>query len=279
MKIKILGSGGGEAYPATFCACEHCNAARRAGGKSIRTLSQTLINDDLLIDFPADTAEHARRFGLNLGDIANILVTHTHSDHFVPQPLFCRGGVYAHNLKEPEVTIHGSSDVKRVFNAVESAYGCNPSIKETIHINEIKAYETKNIGRYKVTALPANHAPNLVALNYIIEDSGKTLIYFHDTGFPDMAVLDFIKGKGFRAVDAVMMDATMGEGKTWSHHMNFEDNKRLCALLIKFGIASLRTVFVANHITHNNALTHDKIEEIFSDTKIAVSYDGMEIEL
>ena len=70
MKIKILGSGGGEAYPATFCACEHCNAARRAGGKSIRTLSQTLINDDLLIDFPADTAEHARRFGLNLGDIA-----------------------------------------------------------------------------------------------------------------------------------------------------------------------------------------------------------------
>ena len=31
MKIKILGSGGGEGYPATFCGCDHCNTAIRKG--------------------------------------------------------------------------------------------------------------------------------------------------------------------------------------------------------------------------------------------------------
>lgn len=34
MELKILGSGGGEGYPALFCECDHCKAARKAGGKS-----------------------------------------------------------------------------------------------------------------------------------------------------------------------------------------------------------------------------------------------------
>lgn len=33
MKLHILGSGGGEGYPALFCNCVRCNAARKAGGK------------------------------------------------------------------------------------------------------------------------------------------------------------------------------------------------------------------------------------------------------
>ena len=71
MKIKILGSSGGESFPASFCCCEHCEMARQAGGKSLRSLSQTLIDDDLLIDFPTDTDDHCRRFGINLGKIKN----------------------------------------------------------------------------------------------------------------------------------------------------------------------------------------------------------------
>ena len=103
MKIKILGSGGGEGFPAAFCSCDHCEAARKMGGKSLRTLSQTIINDDLLIDFPADTNAHCLRFGINLGKLQNVLITHSHSDHFAPQLLAYRGGVYAHNLKYQDI--------------------------------------------------------------------------------------------------------------------------------------------------------------------------------
>lgn len=278
MKITILGSGGGEAYPATFCGCEHCVAARRAGGKSIRTLSQTLINDDLLVDFPADTAEHARRGGLNLGDVGNILITHTHSDHFVPSVLFCRGGVYAHEMKYPTVNIYGSSDVERVFSAVDSGYSCDVKIKESIHVNEVKAYETRSVGDYTVTALPALHAPKLIALNYVIERDGKTLIYFHDTGYPTDEVLCFLEKRGTRA-DCVLMDATMGVSNNYKYHMSFDDNKRLAEALRARGIADGSTVFVANHITHNQAGLHEEIEEIFADTDILVSYDGLVVEV
>lgn len=282
MKITILGSGGGEGYPATFCGCDHCNEARRVGGKSIRTLSQTLINDDLLIDYPHDSATHARRHGLNLGDIENLLVTHGHSDHFYPCEFFLRGGCYAHNLKFSELKIYGSLPVKGIFDAVSKAYGGGQRILETVKFNVILAYETKKIGRYTVTALPAKHAPALTALNYIIECDGKTLIYFHDTGFPNMNVLDFIKGQErFRRVDCVMMDATMGvaEIEDAMHHMSFEQNKRLVELLKKLDIADDHTRFIANHITHNKAETHEKIEQIFEGTPIEVSYDGLTVEL
>ena len=120
----------------------------------------------------------------------------------------------------------------------------------------------------------------LIALNYIVEQNGKTLIYFHDTGYPEMEVLDFIKGKGFKA-DCVMLDATMGttENPDSSGHMAFEQDKRLAVSLKKLGIADENTVFIANHITHNHAETHEKVEEIFKGTGIVVSFDGLELEI
>ena len=49
MKIKYLGTAAAEAFPAIFCNCKYCEEARELGGKNIRTRSQSLVNDDLLI--------------------------------------------------------------------------------------------------------------------------------------------------------------------------------------------------------------------------------------
>ena len=55
MKLTYLGTAAAEAVPAIFCNCEICKEARKLGGKNVRTRSQALINDDLLLDFPAGT--------------------------------------------------------------------------------------------------------------------------------------------------------------------------------------------------------------------------------
>ena len=280
MKITILGSGGGEGYPAAFCGCDHCNEARRVCGKSIRTLSQTLINGDLLIDFPCDTRIHALNAGVNLGDVANLLVTHTHSDHFAPEELSCRGGCYAHNIKEPTLTIRGSSDVKRFFDTVFSVYNLSGKVAEGILFDEFEPYESRKVGNYTVTPLPARHAQGLIPYNYIISDGEKTLLYLLDTGYPTDEVLEFIR-KNVAHADAVIMDATMGVAPAGAYygHMGFEDNKILKEYLVSEGVADQNTVFVADHITHNKAETHDKIEEIFEGTGILVAYDGMVLEI
>ena len=55
MKFQYLGTAAAEGWPAVFCRCEACEEAARRGGKNIRTRSQALVNDDLLLDLPPDT--------------------------------------------------------------------------------------------------------------------------------------------------------------------------------------------------------------------------------
>ena len=58
MKLTYLGTAAAEGFPAVFCNCKYCVEARRLKGKNIRTRSQSIVNDDLLIDLPADTYHH-----------------------------------------------------------------------------------------------------------------------------------------------------------------------------------------------------------------------------
>ena len=76
MKIKFLGTAAAEGWPAVFCNCENCKKAASLGGKNIRTRSQILVNDDLLIDLPPDTYLHKLAHGLDLSKVSVLLVTH-----------------------------------------------------------------------------------------------------------------------------------------------------------------------------------------------------------
>ena len=54
MKLHYLGTAAAEAIPAVWCNCEVCKKIRKTRGKDVRTRSQVLINDDLMVDFPQD---------------------------------------------------------------------------------------------------------------------------------------------------------------------------------------------------------------------------------
>ena len=64
MKIQYLGTAAAEGWPALFCRCKACKEAARLGGKNLRTRSQAIIDDCLLVDFPPDTYLHMLRDGL-----------------------------------------------------------------------------------------------------------------------------------------------------------------------------------------------------------------------
>lgn len=64
MKLKYLGTAAAEGWPALFCHCEACKKARKLGGKNIRTRSQAIADNRLLIDFCADTYMHVLQQGL-----------------------------------------------------------------------------------------------------------------------------------------------------------------------------------------------------------------------
>jgi ribonuclease BN (tRNA processing enzyme) len=90
MKLTYLGTAAAEGWPALFCRCEYCKKALERGGKNLRTRSQAMVNDDLLIDFPADSFSHMQQNGLNFSAVKTLLITHSHMDHFSPTDLHLR---------------------------------------------------------------------------------------------------------------------------------------------------------------------------------------------
>jgi len=277
MKIEILGSGGGEGYPALFCGCEHCNAARKAGGKSLRTLSQTLIDGKLLIDLPADTHMHFLQNNLNLGEIEHLLITHVHDDHYCPNLLSTRGTDFAPVVAAEKLHIYGNADVKRLFDCYYNLFPIREEIRQNIVFHTLTPFESVNIGEYVVTPLKANHAPEQTALNYVIDDGKTALLYLLDSGYPTEETLSFLCDNK-RKFDCVVMDGTMGVNY-YKYHMNFEENVALKHYLETNGLTRSQTQFVVAHITHNHAGLHEEIENYFKDSGIVPAYDGMKINL
>ncbi|MBQ5791771.1 MAG: hypothetical protein IIW19_03595, partial [Clostridia bacterium] len=65
MKLTYLGTAAAEGVPALFCDCPTCRYSRKHGGRNVRTRSQALIDDALLIDMGPDALMHALNFGLD----------------------------------------------------------------------------------------------------------------------------------------------------------------------------------------------------------------------
>ncbi len=275
MKLEIWGSGGGEGYPAFFCNCDHCVAARKAGGKSLRTLHQAFIDESILIDLPMDTNAHLLKAQRSLWDIEHILITHVHADHFVPQFLDTRGGCFAHGIKHEKINFYGSSKVKEYFDGVFSVYPINPDIRKGYVFPELSLKQPVKVGKHTVIPLKAEHSPDIMSLNYIISDGKQSILYLVDTGYPTAETLDFIQKSNLN-VGCVVMDCTMGDESngTYCYHMSFPENIKLKKELAERGVITEKTPVVVTHVTHNSSPTHEEIEKYFEGTGITVAYDG-----
>ena len=249
MKLTYLGTAAAEGFPALFCNCEYCREARRLGGKNIRTRSQSLINEDLLIDFPGDTYHHFLTNGIEGDKIKYLIITHSHSDHLYPRDLFNRHGCYAHNMSVPTLEVFCSG-------VTASRIGEPPNVKVTV----LEPFNTVEFSGYRVTALPARHMPSGEPFIYIIEKDGKALLYAHDTGYFFEEVFDYIKEHNIR-FDMVSLDCTNVDipiPDTGSH-MGFPNICRVLKRLESLGAVSNKTVKYVNHFSHNGNPLHDHL--------------------
>ena len=269
MKLTYLGTAAAEGFPALFCKCTHCNEARRLGGKNIRTRSQALINDDLLIDFPADTYHHFLQNEINGDEIKYLLVTHAHSDHFYPRDLFIRHGCYAHDMRVTTL---------KVFCSEHTLSKVGNELPENVEFNVLEPFVTVELGSYRITPLPAKHMPGGQPLIYIIEGD-KTLLYAHDTGYFHESVFKYIE-KSSIVFDIVSLDCTnidipiTDEGS----HMGFPNIQRVLDRLCSIGAVTETTLKYVNHFSHNGAPLHDDLTRKAQKIGCKVSFDGCKIE-
>lgn len=276
MKFKYLGTAAAEGFPAMFCDCEYCMEARKRKGKNIRTRSQSIINEDLLIDLPADTYIHAINNDLEMFKVKYLLLTHEHGDHFYPQELNVRGHWYAPSLKQKLVII-GSKVVYDKYLKFTDAM--SQGVRDLIEFRVVNAFEKINLGDYEITALPARHG-SMTGFIFDIQKDGKRILYAHDTGYFLDSVFDWIKSNGVR-YDFVTLDCTNVEftPSDESFHMGLDNDQRLKQKLVSLGAIDDKTLTYVNHFSHNANPLHEELCKKAERRGFQVAYDGLEINL
>lgn len=278
MKLTYYGTAAAEGMPAFFCNCDNCERARKAGGKNIRSRSQALVNNDLLIDFPADTYMHVAWYGLDLRKVENILITHSHMDHLCPADLA--------NTRPPYALRDDDAGKFKVYMSQASSAAALPTlIKEGVldsfvDVVTVKPFEPFKVLSYEITPLKASHDLKTAPLIYIISDGKKTMLYGHDSGwFPKetWAWLEENKPK----FDYVSLDCTCtcDKGNPYpDHHMNLEACSNVKSKMLEIGCADEKTIFCLHHFSHNGGYTYDELVPVAKELGFLVSYDTMSVE-
>lgn len=271
MKIKYLGTAAAEGWPGIFCTCGKCEEARKLKGKNIRTRSQAIIDNRLLIDFPPDTYIHSLQHNVYLPDISHIIITHSHQDHLYPDEFLflAKGFCVNKNL----VNLYGNEKVTHKLRSSISKIPLDER-ERIIRLKTLKPYISYNVMEYTITPLLANHDKGEECFIYIIEKGNKRLLYGNDSGIFTDETWNYISGMQF---DIISLDCTMGKIKEGTNHMGIPDNLETIERMKKVGCINEDTQIVLTHFSHNGGLLHHEVEDMVKQHGIKVAYDGFEI--
>ena len=188
MKLLCLGTGAAD-----------WNPKQASADPAFRRLTAALVNDDLMIDCGSCIHEFAETFGYTglYRAVTSILVTHSHGDHFNADAI-ARVSAEA----DGAVTVYGDPVIATLL-----------PLSEKLRFVPMEIGVPTAVGRYTVTALPANHSTAYAEeqpLHYVFEDTAedKRLFWGCDGAWLYNRTYHAIKNLKF---DALVFDCTVGD--------------------------------------------------------------------
>ncbi len=271
MEFIYLGTAAAEGYPGIFCCCENCKKARAGISRNIRTRPQAIINDDLLLDFGADTYMHLLNSGMDWSRIQNVLITHTHPDHFYVRELENLQPGMSKPADGFHLNFYGNSEVVEAVEPFSSQY---------VSARRILPFIPMQMGKYTVVALPAWHSAK-EPLIYSISDGATNILYAHDTDYFPEETWEFLGANPVR-YDLISFDCAMAfiDNRIWRGHMSIQMVKECRDRMSALGLVQKDTKLILNHFSHNcPGTTYEELMPIAAAEGFLVSYDGMKISL
>jgi phosphoribosyl 1,2-cyclic phosphate phosphodiesterase len=279
MKIRFWGTAAAEGVPCMFCGCPVCNEARQKKGRYARTRSQVLIENELLVDFNADTYTNALRYGFDASKLEHVLITHVHADHYYLDEFCNRGVNFAKDLPVDTLQVYGSKDVENVSGKLQYL-----TTQKRVCFTTLQPYETYQIAGIKVTPLPAEHGTDNPFV-YILEKNGKTFFLFNDSGFLCDEAVAYLKEKQIQ-FDCISYDCTFGDadasfgGSYKAQHLGIPNILEARAIFAKNGNLKANTVEVLTHFSHNiPTIGYGTMKKTAKKYGFVLAYDGLEINI
>jgi len=282
MIITFLGTAAANAYPEAFCRCDNCERARALGGPSLRKRSAALINDDLLIDLGPDIMTASSMHGRSLTGVRYCLQTHSHADHLDPSHFLSHSPEFG-VVGAPRLHFYASpGTLQRAAQRLERdcapAGLLAPEIGERLNleIHQIEALQSFTAGRYRVTALPANHDPMVDPLLYAVEADGRSIFYGTDTAtLPEETWQAFHRHK--LRFDVVILDHTYGPDESGSDHLSAQQFIEHVARMREEGLLADKARAFATHISHPGNPVHPELADFATQHGYEVAYDGLTV--
>ncbi len=238
-----------------------------------RRFSSALVDDGLLIDPGPHIFHFAETTGTPslLDHVKNIIVTHSHYDHFSPESVarLCLGR---------DCTLWGDT---ACYRKLVGALG-----QETV--DRIRFVETflnrdYDIGGYTVTPLRANHAtddPDEDTRLYLIEQGGRILYYGCDSAWIPTTAWNVIKTK---AVNAMVLECTCGTTarNDWRifEHNTLEMLELMLVTFHKYDYFAEDIKYYASHLARTLHEDHAATAATLSAMGVTMAYDGLCIEI
>lgn len=274
MKLQYLGTAAAEGIPGLFCDCRICRNALAVRGKEVKTRSQALLDDKILIDFPADTYWHMMQHGVDLKNIHTCIFTHSHSDHLYERDLWCRNPGIGNEIAEEPLHLYLTEAGYRQATAFMEKNVNAERVTATL-ITPFTPFEAEG---YRFIPLAADHDPTTDPVIYIIEHEGKSLLYANDTGYFKEETWDYLAGYG-RPFSMVSLDCTGMLLENYRHgHMGLSVNGEVVERMRSLGLVDGETVIYVNHFSHNGGVTHEELVKAAAAYGFGVSYDGLTVE-
>ena len=282
MIVTFLGTSAANAYPEAFCQCDNCERARTLGGPSLRKRSAVLINDDLLIDLGPDIMTASNMHGRPLSRVRYCLQTHAHVDHLDTSHFLSRSPGYG-VVGAPRLHFYASPGTvqlaAQLFERDCAPFGfldTEVSERLNLEIHQIEALQSFTIGRYRVTAFPANHDPTVDPLLYAVEADGRRIFYGTDTAtLPEETWQSFHQRN--LQFDLVILDHTYGPDETGSDHLSAHQFIEHVARMREEGLLTDKARALATHIAHEGNSVHPELVDFAARHGYEIAYDGLAV--
>ena len=282
MRITFLGTSSATSYPLAFCNCENCAKARETGGKNFRKRSSIIINDDLLVDMGPDVMTAACMYNKPLTNVRYWLQTHSHSDHFDPSMLSTRApefngvDIATLHLAASDSTLRKMSEMLANEGYVSDLLNKADQQRLKLDVSAIDAYQTIRIGKYIVTAFPANHDSSVNSLLYAITENGYTLFYGTDTDVLSEEIWKEFHQKNLQ-FNVVILDHTYGPVIEGYGHLNSGKFVEHIQRMKAERLVNRNSKIFATHISHEGNPPHAILSETAAKQCYEIAYDGLVI--
>ena len=285
MDITFLGTGAAQGVPPVFSRNKFLDYVRKTKEKELRSKASLRLGKYSQIDLGPDTNWQNIRFDLDMWDVKNIFITHSHNDHLSCFELF---DIYKmsyeiqENCSEYSLNLNLSrSAADWLKNKAVPVYGLD-LVEDKININALDHFQTYSFEDFTFSTVKGRHGgygKNESSINYLFNySSGDSIYYALDTGYYEDETFEYLQDKN---TNVMITECTFGDnyhrGIVGDGHLNLKTLNLQIERLADIGFINEDTPIYITHISPTVEHKHEEFQKILDqfDFNYILSYDGL----